>query len=215
MKRPEVPWFPLLLAVVCGALAVLSIDEGRWHDLFDYRRDAIADGQSWRLVSAHVMHLSVAHAVLDLAGLLLVAWIFDAELTARHQVFTCLVGAATIDASLWMLHPEVDRYVGLSGLLHAWFAAGATRWLLASPHESGGDLVGRKRLWGAALLIGLAIKLALEARHEAFWLTGWSFPVVTAAHRWGGVAGCAVGALVAWFSRRDARVDAGRASRGR
>ncbi len=215
MKRPEVRWFPLTLAVVCGVLAGLSVDDGRWHDLLDYRRGAIADGEAWRLVSAHVMHLSFVHAVLDLGGLLFVAWIFDRELQPRQQVVVSLVGAATIDASLWLLHPEVDRYVGLSGVLHAWFAAGATRWLLASLKESRGDLVGRKRLWGAALLIGLAVKLALEARHEAFWLAGWSFPVVTAAHRWGAVAGCVVGAVVAWFSRRDAHVDAGRASPGR
>ena len=213
-------WFPIALAFASGLLAWVAVDDPRWHAALDYRRAAIAAGEAWRLVTAHVMHLSPTHAALDIAGLLLVAWIFDAELGSRSRVAVVIVGMATIDAALWGLHPEVDRYVGLSGVLHAWFAAGAMRWLLASRAESlrlqGRDLAATKRAWGAALLIGLIVKLVLETRHQAFWLDGTSLAVVTAAHRWGAVAGGVYGIGVAWVSRRDApNVVADRGSRVR
>ena len=205
-------WLPIALALASGLLAALAADDPRWHAALDYTRDAIAGGDAWRLITAHLMHLTTTHAALDIAGLLLVAWIFDAELGPRSRVMVVIVGMAAVDAGLWWRHPEVDRYVGLSGVLHAWFAAGATRWVLASRAESR-DLWSTKRAWGALLLIGLIAKLVLELRGQAFWLDGTSFTVVTAAHRWGAVAGCAYGACIAWLSRRGARDDAaGRAS---
>ncbi len=203
--------FPVLLAVVCVGLAALSSGDARWQDALEYRRDAIAHGEFWRLVTAHLMHLTPTHAVLDVAGLLLVAWIFAVEIGPRGQVVVCVLGAAAVDFGLWALHPEVDRYVGLSGVLHAWFAAGATRWLLAS--DTTGDsqqLVHRKRAWGAALLLGLAVKLFLESRQQAFWLDGAAFTVVTAAHRWGAAAGVLYGVAAAFTIAR--RASAGAAS---
>ena len=204
------PWPALVIGAVVAALAWAAWRDPRWHDRLDYLRDAVEHGETWRLVTAHLMHLSVEHAALNLGGLALVAWIFSRELGVRAQWLVCLAGIACIDAALRV--SQIDRYVGLSGVLHAWFAAGAMRWLLASRDESirvhGRDLAVRKRAWGALLTTGLAIKLALEWRHQAFWLDGLAFPVVTAAHRSGAVAGCVCGACLAWLSRRAARVDA-------
>lgn len=198
------------LALVAALLAAVSSIDPRWHAALDYRRDAVAAGELWRLVTAHVMHLSIEHAVLDIAALLLVAWIFSEELDGRLQASAGAVGLAMIDATLWVA--QVDRYVGLSGVLHAWFATGATCWLLAARSD---PARASKRAWGAALTIGLAAKLVLEQQHRAFWLGGASFEVVTSAHRAGAMAGVCCGVAAAWFRRRTLTADAGYASRRR
>jgi len=207
---------PISIAIVAVLLAGASSIDPRWHDILDYRRVAVAAGQWWRLVTAHLMHLSAAHALLDIGGLLLVAWIFASELGWRTQVMVSLAGIVFVDAALWGL--RIDRYVGLSGVLHAWFAAGSVTWLLASRSDSvrrhGRDRVMQKRLWGAVLSLGLLAKLALELRDRAFWLDGDAFSVVTAAHRWGALAGVVSGLWIAARRRLSANGE-DRASRGR
>ena len=208
---------PLAIAVVSGLLAWACALDPRWHDVLDYRRAAVAAGEAWRLITAHLMHLSIEHAVLDVAGLGLVAWIFAAELGWRLQALVSVVAIVFIDTALWVL--RIDRYVGLSGVLHAWFAMGAVGWLLAARDDAlrpqGRDAALRRRLWGAVLSIGLCAKLVLESHHQAFWHDGTAFPVVTSAHRWGALAGVVCGLGAAAFRRRAGTIDAGRVSRAR
>ena len=209
---------PTGTAIVCGLLAVASFVDARWLETLDYHRSAIAAGEAWRLVTAHAMHLSASHAALDISAMLLVAWIFAGRAGPGRQAALGFFAIVVIDAGLWWFRPEVDRYVGLSGVLHAGFAAGAIGWS-ATPSEHRGAVA--KRAWGAALLAALAIKLYLETRQQAFWLAGDPFPVVTAAHRWGALAGLLAGAATVRFDRREAvsrappRGSAGAASRGR
>ncbi len=226
--RAKFEWLalPVLLGIGCAGLYLMAAANDRWHDAFDYRRTAIASGQLWRLVTAHLMHVNAAHVVLDVAGLLLVAWIFAREFEWRRQALALLIGAAFVDFGLWFFHPEVARYVGLSGAVHALFAAGATRWLLVGPAthdddadddaaddatDSTADDASRLRLhraWGAALLIGLVVKLVLESRGDAFWLHGTNLDVVTAAHRWGSAAGALYAAACGFASARIVRTQA-------
>ena len=58
-----------------------------------------------------------------------------------------------------------------------------------------------RRAWGAALLIGLVAKLALENAGDAFWLHATRFDVVTAAHRWGSVGGALYGIVLVMTMR--------------
>ncbi len=196
--------FPAVVAVVSAVLAVVAAHDPSFEALLDYRRSAVATGSLHRLVTAHFVHLSSAHAVLDIAGLALVAWIFAAELTTRRLIVVTCVSVASIDGGLWFLHPDIDRYAGLSGLLHGWFAAGAVGWALADRHAHA--FVARC-VWGCVLVAGLLMKLLLEQRGLPFWHDGDAMPVVTAAHRWGAAAGALCAAVHVVLKRRDARAD--------
>ncbi len=200
---------PLIAAAVAGLLALAAGVDSRWHERLDYLRPAIATGEAWRLVTAHLIHLSARHAVLDIGGLLMVTWIFGSGLGPARQAVAGLVGIVSVDVGLWFFHPEVERYVGLSGMLHAWFAAGATGWLLAGDERNG--VAGR--LWGLVLLAGVVAKLMLESRVGALWLDDASMTVVTAAHRWGAAGGLAVAVVFAGLGSYRARAAV--ASRGR
>lgn len=198
---------PVLIAIVCTVLALICAIDPRAHDWLEYDRDALGHGEIWRLATAHLVHLSAAHAALDIIALLLVGWIFGPYLRTRELVGLIVVAMVVIDASLWCLHPEVDRYAGLSGLLHAWFAAGATLWMLCAEPKAT-ELV--RRAWGGALLAGLAVKLAFERGGHSFWLADAGFPVVTAAHRWGAAAGLACAIVIIVMRRRPSATAASR-----
>lgn len=195
------------VAFVCAIVAATVAIDPAVEAFFDYRRTTIASGSLYRLLTAHVVHLSTAHAVLDVAGLLLVAWIFAGELSARRMLIVTLAAVVSIDASLWFLHPEIERYAGLSGVLHGWFAAGVVGWMFAGRRT---DAFVAKRMWGVALMTALVIKLMIEQRGQAFWLDADAMHIVTSAHRWGAAAGalCAAGlAIERVFRRRDARAN--------
>lgn len=211
---PTLSTTAIALASTCIALAIASTFDPRLHGVLDYRRSAVVGGEVWRLLTAHAVHLTIAHAVLDIGALLLVAWIFDDELGPGQQAAVCLLGAVGVDVGLLLAHPELERYAGLSGLLHAWFAAGAVGWAL-TVSAVGSQRTVERRAWGIALFVGLSLKLALESRRPAFWLDGASFEVVTSAHRWGAAAGLSFGIGVALFRRVHRFSNAGVASRPR
>ena len=201
MVRSPTPWatsrfvFPLVMTGLVVALSVGAALRPGLFDLMRYDRAALATGQAWRLVSAHFVHLDAGHAALNAAGLAIIAWIFSETLVTRRQAVALVAAATFVDIGLFLVHPEIASYAGLSGALHGLFAAGAMAWAL----DVDGDLplpddVARRtrRLWGILLLLGLFAKLALETHAHAFWLVGNTMPVVTAAHRWGAAGGLVV-----------------------
>ena len=113
-----------LPGAVIGAAALLALlgDFGRhW---LSYDRDAIAAGQLWRLLSGHFVHLGWSHFVMNAIGLLLICYLVAARFTARNWLILALVTIAGIDLAFWLLEPQLEWYVGLSGLLHGLLAAG-------------------------------------------------------------------------------------------
>ena len=196
---------PGLLVTICS---VLSFFGAALHDRLDFTREGIAAGRLWPLVTGHAMHLDASHAALNLVALVLVALTFSRDLASPAAQFLVLgCGVFAIDAGLWFGHPEVGRYVGLSGLLHAWFAAGVSLWIACAfdgprdrPRDRPPDRA--RAYWGALLMVMLAVKLVVEARGAAFWHADLALPVVTAAHRWGTLGGIVAGATLAWWYRR-------------
>ena len=155
-----------------------------------YERDAIAAGETWRLLTGHLAHLGTAHLVMNLLALGLVWLLVGRAFKAWGWGLAMLIIALGIDAGFWWFAPELEWYVGLSGLLHGLLAAGA----LAASLQGGS---GRRD--GLLLLAALAAKLAFEQLGGAVpgsaALAGG--PVVVDAHLYGALAGIAVGALLA------------------
>lgn len=175
----------LLVALACLQLPSVAGDAAR--GLLRYERDAIAAGELWRLLTAHVVHLGMRHAALNAIGLVLVWSLFARDFTPRRWLAVTLASVLAIDAGLWWLSPEVEWYVGASGVLHGLMAAGA----LAH--------VRRHEPFGWALAILLAGKLALE-QFVALPFAG-DMPVVRQAHLYGAIGGLA--ASLALPSRRE------------
>jgi len=181
------PYGWALLGLV-AALWLLAAAGSSGVELLCYQRLAIGHGQVWRLLTGHWVHLGVRHLLMDSAGLVLI-WALYARTLPPFDWLLLLLGAtAAIDAGLWWGEPQVEWYVGISGLLHAAWAAGATAWALR-----GGIGV---RAQGVLMLAALAAKLVLE-RHGSASLFDPSMPVMTAAHAYGAAAGVLGGGLAA------------------
>lgn len=181
--------FGIGLLVACAVLLLPELGGDAGRALFRYDRAALAAGQCWRLLTAHVVHLDLEHAALNSLGLVLMWALFARDYRPGQWALILLAAITAIDAGLWLRDSTVMWYVGSSGVLHGVMAAGTVAhlrrrdldgWLLAAfiivkvayeQHtgalpfaDSGAGVIVDAHLFGA--LGGLAIALALKPRSE-------------------------------------------------
>ena len=171
------------LGLCLGLLVLAAFGEAPRLALRWSRSDLTA-GEAWRLVTGHLVHLDLEHALLNVAGLLLVWALFSRVFTAGQWALTLLAGVVAIDLGLWVVNVELQWYVGASGLLHTAMAAGIVRQMLVR------DPVA----WGLGVL-GVG-KLLYEHFSGAMPFTSSGALVVTDAHLYGAVAGMICGVLL-------------------
>lgn len=107
------------LGLLFGVFQTIGID------YFYFDRDLINQGQYWRLLSAHFVHLNVIHLALNLAGLTLVLIIFDRTWSLRAWISLIFCSASIQSIAFYLYLPEVKAYVGFSGVIHSLYVAGA------------------------------------------------------------------------------------------
>src|SRR6185437_13124350 len=163
------------LALVCGALLALALGGEVVRRGLRYDRDALAAGEWWRFVTAHLVHLSLEHAVVDVLALVLLWMLFGRDYSPRAWLLVLAGAAAAIDLGLWVADSTLIWYVGSSGVLHGVFAAGVAAHLRRGDRD--GWLLG-------ALLIA---KLTYEQSVGALPLVPG--PVVVDAHLYGALGG--------------------------
>lgn len=132
----------------CGLFAAFAGDSGR--EWLRWDRAGIADGQLWRLVSGHLVHMNLSHFLLNGAGLILVWMLVGHNMTSSRWLVIIVAAITGINLGFWFLDAELQWYVGLSGLLHGLLMAGL--------------VVGLQTARGESLLIGgfVIAKLAFE-----------------------------------------------------
>lgn len=182
------------LPLVIASLALLLALSGENGDLaLRYDRVAIMNGEWWRLLTGNLVHLSWSHLWLNLAGLILVWLLFYTALTARAWWTVTVASAAAVGLGLLLFDPELEWYVGLSGMLHGLFAAG---------------LVGRLRTGSKAEWVLAAVLIAKLAWEQ------WAGPspgtaalaggnVIVDAHLYGTIGGMLTGLVLVMRPRRQ------------
>lgn len=192
-KRRLLDWAPVVATLVICLLLAFGGDETR--SLGRYDRVALENGEYWRLVSGHLVHLSWAHLWPNLAAFAVIGALFEDTFRARDWVLVGLVSAAAIDAGLYVLDPHVQWYVGLSGVLHGFAAAGAVEWIL------------RRQTMGWVLAAGLVGKLIYEQIVGAMpFSTGLGGDVIVAAHLYGAASAAAWASAMHFVRNRSTRV---------
>jgi rhomboid family GlyGly-CTERM serine protease len=163
--------------------------------LLRYDRAAVLGGQAWRLVTAHLVHADAAHLAWNLAGAGLVWWLFAAEFTRRGWCLVMLASTAAIDLGFIFFMPQLEWYLGFSGVLHGCMAAGLVSWL-----ERARDPLT------LTVAVLFAAKLGWEhfAGPMPFTSATLGLPVVVEAHSLGAIGG-AVAALGLLHARRQRR----------
>lgn len=167
-----------LLPLTLALPAVLTQWAG-WAGALRYERAAVQSGELWRLLSAHLVHLGWMHLALNLAGLALLWTLLGRVLGAGAGALAALVGGAVIGVGLWLCWPGIGWYLGLSGVLHGLWSAGALRALPREPWLGG--------LLAAALAGKLILEQAgLAPQAAGAWIGG---AVIVQAHLLGALGG--------------------------
>jgi rhomboid family GlyGly-CTERM serine protease len=172
----------LALVAICAALLLLALTGEGGRQLLRYDRAALAAGEAWRLITGHLVHLDLRHAILNCLGLALMWALFARDYSPRQWLLIVLVSMAAIDAGLWLCDSTVEWYVGSSGVLHGVMAAGTLAQLR------------RGEPTGWILLAFLAVKLAYEHWFGGLPLSGTA--VVVDAHLFGVGGGAAAAAFL-------------------
>ena len=120
--RAIAAWLPP--ATVIGIAGTLELFGDAGREALAFYRPGLADGELWRLLSAHFVHLGPSHLLLNAAGLLLVWYLVSSSFSKLNWLLVTLLVIAGVNAGLWFLEPQLVWYVGLSGLLHGLLAAG-------------------------------------------------------------------------------------------
>ncbi|BAU50286.1 membrane protein [Sulfurifustis variabilis] len=165
-------------SVTFGVLAaVMFLIAGSAPETLVFDREAIGDGEVWRLVTGHLAHTDASHLAANLLGLGLLGVLFERHPARWGLLFG--ISAAAIDAWLWTLRPDIGRYCGLSGVLYGLLAAGlVARW------QEGGQ-----RWLLAAVAAAATAKLGLEFASGGGIVKHTAWPVLPGAHLAGAAAG--------------------------
>lgn len=113
------------LLILAALAIVISFGGSTASEALRYQRDAILAGQFWRILTAPLVHLNWSHTLMNVGGLIIIWGLFGQVIANRAWVFITLGCALAISSGLLLLNPEVSWYVGLSGILHGCFTAGA------------------------------------------------------------------------------------------
>lgn len=180
--------FSIGFTVIIAAILIATLISQTSLELLRYDLTAIKAGQFWRLLTGHLVHSNYQHTLLNLGGLWLIAYLFEAN--ARPAVWTGLSVLIAILSSLGFIYfkPEMGWYVGFSGVLHGlFFLAAISEW-------------PKDRLVAGLLAVFLLGKLLYSqffgpsASTEAMI----GVPVAEISHIIGSVLGITIG----WFFRR-------------
>jgi rhomboid family GlyGly-CTERM serine protease len=163
----------LVLFLLCFFIQLLHLQP-----MLRFDRQLIEQWQLWRLVSGHLSHLNWSHFALNMAGLSMVAFFFSAYKSTAYWASAVLFIALVCSAGMLIDH-QLDRYVGLSAVLHGLFIIGG-RWEMK-----------RYTLSGAVLLAIIIGKLFWEQMYGALpgseAVTGGRIAINS--HLYGAIAG--------------------------
>ncbi len=135
-------WLPaLLLVAVASAASLLP-------GVFLLEREALADGEVWRLWTGHFVHHTAAHFVFDVG-----VAVFLFLLVRRPLAW--LVLPPFVSGVVLAARPDLASYAGLSGMLH-----GLTVLAGVAVFRAGR---GFERFAASALLVGVCAKAVYEA----------------------------------------------------
>ncbi len=183
-------WLALAIILLCGLLQWAGLS-----DTLRYDRNLVSNGEPWRWLSAHFVHLNGSHYAMNMGALGLMWLMFARRLNTLEWLLLLIGTSLLISLAIQWLQPQLYGYVGLSGTLHGVIAAGIWR-------EWRHDKIF------AASAAGLTIaKLAYEQYFGALPGSEESAggPVIVDAHLYGAIAGASIAAsldTIYWLKKR-------------
>lgn len=140
------------LTLVC--IYILLFTLAQWlielnHTWLEYQKNAIEQGQVWRLISGHFVHSNTNHLLMNSLGFLALWSLHGQYYQTKSLISITFTSALLVSISLY-LFSDIHTYVGFSAVLHSLIAWGALKDI--QQHEKTGYL----------LLIGVITKVIWE-----------------------------------------------------
>jgi len=142
---------PVWTLAICATAAVV-FGAPQLQALLVYNREAIGEGEIWRLLTGNLVHLSGSHFIKDVIALLATGLLIETG-RCRHFALLCLISGTLIGSVLYFAEPELLVYGGLSGIV----TAAATYLCLHGIEEGSGY-----RWLCLGTLLCLAVKTGME-----------------------------------------------------
>ncbi|MFB0979309.1 MAG: rhombosortase [Alteromonadaceae bacterium] len=166
------------LAILFISLVSLLFDNSL-SEFLVYQRSLVIEGEIWRAFSGHFFHTNGFHFLLNAAAVVMLWALHGHFYTIKSYLFVFIVSAVVCSIGIHWFSPDIDQYVGLSGVLHGIFIWGAVE-----------DIKAKERT-GYLLLLGVILKIAHEqyygASEDVADLIGAH--VAINAHLWGAIGG--------------------------
>jgi rhomboid family GlyGly-CTERM serine protease len=175
----------VLLVLALPALILSLFGDEALHAL-RYERAAMSQGDWWRAVTGHWVHLGHTHLAVNLAGLALIVLIAGQWLGGGGLLLATLLGVVSVPAGLYVLDTHVLWFAGLSGLIHAIWAAGALRGILAYRSLAA---------WGFLALLAIKVIAEIQAGAHPALAELIGGEVIAQSH-WYGAAGGVLAAVL-------------------
>lgn len=180
-----------VLAAICLLLmlAPKDLQTALYLDLAAFR-----NGEYWRALSGHFVHLSWSHCLLNVGGLIVLQQLYGRHYAHWRWLLPAIITSASISLALLMFSQALTWYAGLSGLLMGLFIAAAVNTLKQQPVVSGGVLV----------LVSLYV---IAQQFQGELVDHWSgeFATSTRAHLYGAGGGLLSTLPRLLFTRRSNR----------
>jgi len=173
---------PTALALLLAAVSLAGERGVLW---LRYDRFLIADGEWWRIITSHLVHTGTGHLLLNLAGLFVIFLALGQLYPPQTWLLSLIICMAGISSGQLLFCPELQWYVGFSGVLHG----------LAVMGFAGGIRNGDR-----LCLIGLTALLAKLLIEQLYGPSAQTVhlihaPVIVNAHLYGAVSGGAAACL--------------------
>lgn len=114
---PKLKWHVFALAAAMLALGAPPLNEllVPW---LRYDRALVEAGQVWRLLTCHLVHFNHWHLLMNVSGFVL-CWFFFVDVLTRARLWLWwLVSSLLVGVAFYLFDTTLQRYVGLSGILH-------------------------------------------------------------------------------------------------
>lgn len=163
-------WQPVLLLIV-----IMFVLQWLGPELFRLQMDQLKNNQWWRLLTGHWVHANWIHFSLNMTGFLLCQALTGVNWSFWQWLWRIVVLSMGISAGFYLLHPEINWYVGFSGVLFGLY-------VMASFSS-----LAQQVFMSSALLLLVGVKIILEQVSSVNISTSEliGVPVLVDAHLYG------------------------------
>lgn len=136
----------LKLLITVLAVSAVSFTLQFWQPQFIYTREAVSQGEVWRIVTSQLVHTNWPHYLLNISSVWLFVALFYTTINFKTFTINLFLLIIAVGGCIHLWEPNISWYAGLSGAIYGLYLIGA---YAAIKHDD--YLVG---IGTAALIIG-------------------------------------------------------------